>query len=215
MDSKTVRQIVTPFYPLLAHAFETAWLDAMASIMIIKSVRKQERATILHATIRESLREACDACDPFLVMTEEPEGRGLDALRLTLDDQVIALRWGRFDQVRNLINRNESGRSIDMHQQQFLFGDHFDPKGLPTATVTYQIDNDSVEVGVPQWWMSRIALRRERVDSTEFIEEIVSYKAPIRFADLADPRTPQFISTRQNRRDAMEKLGDNLRRKLG
>jgi hypothetical protein len=214
MDSIAIRQLVRPFYEVFGQAFQTAWLDGLAAIAIMRSVRKGERATVLHSTIRETLRELCDVCDPFLVMTEEPEGKGLDAIRLTLNDQVVAIRWGRYDQDRNRINRSGSVRSIDMQQQAFLFGDHFDPAGIPTATLAYQIDNDCVEVGVPQWSLSRVALRRERVDSTEFIEEVTAYGSPVRLADIPDPRTADYILTRQLRRSELERMGEQLRSRL-
>lgn len=210
MDTVEIRDRTRPFYPAIRHACEMGTADVMAAIRLIGHVRKGERANIFHAAMRESFRVMCDVAEPFIELIEEPDGQGLDALQVTLDGQSHALRWARYNVLAMRFNRNSTGRTVEMQNQAYLFGDFFDPNGLPTATIGIEIADDVVEVMQPQWWLERLALRRERVDSTEFIDEIASYTQPIRCCDVPDPRTAAFIAARNQSLSELEEITSQI-----
>jgi len=214
MDSNSLRNIIQPFYSILSLSFSDGMQKAMSCIKIMEYARKTERANVIHGCIRESLRVICDQFDPILQLIEEPDGKGLDVIRVEIDDNIIALRWGRYDRQDRRIRRNRTVRA-DSCQQGFLFGEFLDPNGLPTATLSYELEDDYIAVGEPQWWMSRLVLRRERIDASEFIEEIYSYTNPIRIADIPETRSVEYITDSAARIAEIERVSKQLRRKFG
>lgn len=210
MNSITLRNLVRPLYTIVPEVFSDGITNAMAAIRIMGHARKTERANVIHACIRESWRVVCDVCEPFLELVEEPDGFGLDAVVIDIDGARAALRWGRYDPNVGVIRRNKTLRA-ESSMQGYLFGDFFDPQGLPTGTMAFELEDDFHAAGEPQWWMSRIVLRRERIDATEFIEEVRSYTNPLRIADLPEPRTVEYLVTSTARLAQIEQMAQHLR----
>ena len=168
----------------------------------------------MHAAVREGFRKACDGFgNQAMRLVEEPEGKGLDCVILTLGEVELALRWGRYGNGR--ISRNNTKRQTMTQEQLTLCGGvDLEIDNLSTASVGYTVEDDYTEAGQPQWWVGRIALLRERVDMSDFIEDIAVFKKPNHSTSYQELDTPRVIARNQEY-DALSKIVANLRRKIG
>lgn len=178
-SNEQIADALKPLYPILSDLVQTAMDRVIRGVTHLGMPRPVERAGDMHRAIRECLRPICDQCPEWLELTEEPEGKSMDYVSVTekWTDHPLVLRWGRIKDGK--ISRNGTRRSVQTRATGYLFGD-FDEKrnDLPMVTLTHTIEDDYTEVGVPQWWVGRITLVRERLDASEFIAEVASFSQP-------------------------------------
>ncbi|MCB9858878.1 MAG: hypothetical protein H6815_12645 [Phycisphaeraceae bacterium] len=195
IDDREIVCVTEPWYPAFALALEMSMRDVRACLPFSGSLKKTERANLMHATGRRHFTNLVDAAGmPALTICEEPDGRGLDYMVLSTGEVPVAIRWARYN--GDGVRRNSTKRSFDIQSsghictQPRLFGgdDEVDENGTdcPMVTLAYTVEDDYTEAGVAQWWIGRIVLIRERLEGSELIRVVREYERPQRSGSIDD-----------------------------
>ena len=217
MDQKPISnaeivRVLRPWYPVFDRAFLTGQADARCTVPYTGVHRPGERAVVLHATIREAMRDASRMARPFLTLVEEPENEGrLDYLRVEWAGTELAVRWGRYKDGR--ISRRDSTRQESIQEQGVLFnGMDKEIEELPVVAIGYTVEDDALTLmNVPQWWMGRLVLMRERVGDSEPIQEITAFDKPETIEPPDLTRDPRIVA-RESEIDHMKRIIREIRK---
>lgn len=209
-------QNLEPWFPLMGRVFDHAMYRHKAAVPILGLPRKTERANDLHRAIRENFRTVAELAAPFFELKEEREGKGLDYLIWRIiPDVPFAMRWGIHN--GGTINRNRTLRTKEVQEQTMLFGAPADAEygaSMPTCSVSFTIEDDYTEVGVPKWWMGRLYLIRERAMQSEVMTEAHVFTPPIEdSAHFEVP--PPVVAAREEEVAEWGQMVDQIRQNFG
>lgn len=210
-NSGLARQL-QPWFPIFSGVAAAAFRDHLSAIPTLGMPRKTERANDIHRAMRENFQRVCDVADPLLHLEMEPDGQGLDYLVVRNDPlPPIAVRWGRWDGV--LIKRNGTNRTRQVQSDGLLFPDaDLEEAGeMQLVSLGYQLEDDHVAAGRPQWWLRRLVLLRERPFGSEFIQELREYPEPVREPDYDEQLAPPLIAAREQESEDWERIVETIR----
>ncbi len=213
MTNVEIIDVISPWYEVFGCVFRTAELDARSAIVEMGIPRRTERANIYHLCIREGMRVLAERYDRVLSLVEEPEGQGLDYVVLHAGEQEVGIRWSKYDGVQ--INRNATNRTREI-QNQGCFPFHMETNaGLTSVVVGYVLQDDYTEGGQPCWWISKLALLREKSFGEEYIDEVARFtESGATVVDVENHESPRIV-LRDDERRRMVELADRVVRKAG
>lgn len=205
-----------PWFPLLGRVVEHSMQRHKIAVPILGLPRRTERANDLHRAIRESFRAVADHADPLIELKEEPEGQGLDYLIWRIiPDRPFTMRWGRHN--GGTIRRNRTHRTREIQEQTLLFGSSEADEqstAMPTCSLSFTIEDDYTEVGVPKWWIGRLYLVRERAVQSEVVTEAWVYQPPAEDA-AAFEAPPPVVAAREAELQEWGEMIADIRQNFG
>ena len=85
---------------------------------------------------------------------------------------------------------------------------------LPVVTVSYTVEDDYTEAGVPCGWIGRIRLVRERKHGLELIEDVRVFEKPAEREPALDQPSPRIVA-KQDELEQLRQMTGDLRRRFG
>lgn len=199
LTNQQLLEVLRPYFPLVRFVFKSAFRDVRRAQPILGLPRKTERATDMHRAVREQFKLACECQQSeCLELLEEREGLGLDYLVChAIPDQPIAIRWVHYPN-GDVIRRNRTVRQLQARGQGYLFSglDAEDSEGLVHATFGYVLGDDYIEAGHPCWWLSRVALLREKCGRPDSIADVAFFGKPAQ-AKLSNKAPSAVVKSRE------------------
>jgi hypothetical protein len=161
--------------------------------------------------MRTGFRVAADELDPYIVLVEEPDGRGLDYLKVDIGAKTpLAVRFSKQNKNRDRISRNQTCRTADILDQGMLFDD--DDEELPVVTIVVRVSDHYYESGKLCAFLSRIVLVHEYDGGFDFLDRIARFSKSDPNARAEDVGVPR-IGIKDERREIQEEI-TALRKKL-
>jgi hypothetical protein len=216
-------RVFRPWHPPITKVMQISFRDVLAGIAIHGIYTPAERANVFHAAARRNFQKMCDASGGFFQLVEDG---GLDYVALDTGNVRAAFRWPKYDGVK--VNRNNTERQKFIRKfgviedQGTLFGDmdekmqakSQEPQQISVVSCAYTIEDDYTEGGKPCWFMGKIALLRERIDSSEFIENIQVFEKPAQRDPVLLEESLRVVA-REKEIDELQDIVEKIRRKTG
>lgn len=228
MNEYTNRELFTlcePWGSIWCYVITRAIERVRASVSLIGVPKATGRAGRMADCIKMGMAALCDQVDPLLQLVDGPEN-DIDYCILDTGPSPFAVRWGRLyvSRTGDVVNRNSTERqghiqSSGYIEEQGVFSfaenDLPTPSRLPTVTVTYSVEDDFTASGIPQWWIGRVVVLRERLGYSEHLGEIGRYSKREIPSDPNWARSSPEVIDRRDDEEEMNRLIERLRRNIG